>query len=51
MILKSMAKQFRLKGHSLYHQKLGMKLLEMEKDMNIKHSVSSPLQSMGELFS
>ena len=33
-------------------QKLGMKLLELGKDMKIKHSVSSPpQQSVGERFS
>ena len=40
---------FALKGQSV-PQKLGMKLLEMVKDMKIKYSVSSPPKSMGGLF-
>ena len=31
-------------------QRLGQKLLKIEKDMKIKHSLLSPLQSLGELF-
>ena len=37
MALKAVARYFYLKGH-LVPQKLGMKLLEMGKDMKIKHS-------------
>ena len=37
MTLKAVARQFYLKGHFV-PQELGMKLLEMGKDMKIKHS-------------
>ena len=49
MTLKTVARQFCLKGHVL-PQKLGMKLLEMGKDMKIKQCLLSFLQSMGKLF-
>ena len=32
-------------------QKLGMKLLEMSKDMKIKHSLSFPPKKYGRIFS
>ena len=50
MTLKTVARQFCLKGHCLYH-KIRDELLETRKDLKIKHSVSSPLYKVwGNLF-
>ena len=51
MTLKTVAREFCLKGHSLPHAKVRDELLEMGKDLKIKHSVSSPAYKIwGNLF-
>ena len=49
MTLKTVARQFCLKGHSLYH-KVRDELLEVGKDLKIKHSLSSPPANYGGTF-
>ena len=49
MTLKTVARYFYFERPQFVPQKLGIKLLEMGKDMKIKHSVSSP-QKYGETF-
>ena len=51
MTLKTVARQFCLKRHSLYHKSQGRSFQKWKKDMKVKHSVSpTPCKVWGDLF-